>query len=363
MTKIYNFSAGPAMLPIEVLYHVKKELTNWNNLGVSVMEISHRSKDFIEMAERTINDFRDLLHIPSNYKILFCHGGARAQFSAVPGNLLGSSTTADYINGGYWSSKAIEEAKNYCFPRITNVKRICEGKYEIMPMKNWNTSDHSAYLHYCPNETVDGISIDEQPNFGKKIVVADLSSTILSRPININNYGLIYASAQKNIGPAGLTILVINETLLDNKINSYIPSILNYQILAENNSMFNTPSTFSWYLAGLIFDWLKKKGGVDAIDKINQTKSDLLYETIDHSSGFYNNNISKKNRSRMNITFNLLSNSLESLFLEESIKAGLISLKGHSAVGGIRASIYNAMTLDGVKALINFMNYFANKYG
>ncbi|PPI86864.1 3-phosphoserine/phosphohydroxythreonine transaminase [Candidatus Pantoea edessiphila] len=362
MEKIYNFSAGPAMLPIEVLYRVKKELTNWNNLGVSVMEISHRSKHFIKIAEKIIQDFRELLEIPPYYKILFCHGGARAQFAAIPCNLLGLFSTADYVNGGYWSNKAIEEAKKYCLPNIIDVKIINNDKNEIIPMQNWNINDNAAYLHYCPNETIDGIAIHEQPDFGEKIVIADMSSNILSTPININSYGVIYASAQKNIGPAGLTVVIINENLLERNINSNIPSILNYKILAKNDSMFNTPCTFSWYLAGLVFDWLKEQGGVVKINKINQIKSNLLYETIDQSD-FYQNNISEKNRSIMNIPFKLLNSKLEDLFLETSSQEGLFALKGHRAIGGIRASIYNAMPLDGVKTLTSFMHYFERKYG
>ncbi|PPI88083.1 phosphoserine transaminase [Candidatus Pantoea edessiphila] len=363
MKNIYNFSAGPAMLPIDVLYRIKEELINWNKLGVSIMEISHRSNDFIRMAEKTVQDLRELLKIPSNYKILFCHGGARAQFAAIPANLLDSyCSKPDYINGGYWSNKAVEEAKNYCSPNVIDVKTTYNGKYGITPMKNWNISDNSIYLHYCPNETIDGVAINESPNFKKKIIVADLSSAILSYPIDINNYGIIYASSQKNIGPSGLTLVIIKEKILNKKTNLCIPSILNYKILADNNSMFNTPSTFSWYVSGLVFDWLKKQGGIIEINKINQIKSSLLYRTIDHSD-FYQNNVTKNNRSIMNIPFQLADSSLENIFLKKSTEAGLLSLKGHRIAGGMRASIYNAMPLDGVKALADFMVYFERKYG
>ncbi|MBK4775325.1 phosphoserine transaminase [Candidatus Pantoea edessiphila] len=362
MIKTYNFSAGPAMLPTEVLSRVKEELLNWKNIGVSVMEISHRSKEFINMAEKTIQDLRELLKIPSNYKILFCHGGARAHFAAIPANLLGTFLSADYIDGGYWANKSIQEAKKYCIPNVINVKNINNNIHAITPMKHWNISDNSAYLHYCPNETIDGIAIHEQPQFENKVIIADLSSSILSCPINVDNYGVIYASAQKNIGIAGLTIVIIKENLLNIRVNPYLPSILNYNILSKNKSMFNTPPTFAWYLSGLVFSWLKAQGGLLEMSKINKKKSDILYKTIDKSD-LYQNNISKKNRSYMNITFTLTNYSLENLFLKKSFEAGLIALKGHRAIGGIRASIYNAMPLDGVNTLIDFMRYFESKYG
>ncbi|MXP51027.1 3-phosphoserine/phosphohydroxythreonine transaminase [Pantoea sp. SoEX] len=362
MTKVYNFSAGPAMLPTEVLDIVNQELINWQNLGVSVMEISHRSKEFIQMAEKTIQDLRELLEIPSNYKVLFCHGGARAHFAAIPANILGSYTRADYINGGYWASKSIQEAKKYCIPNIIDVKKICNFKEEIIPMRDWNINDNTAYLHYCPNETINGIAIYEKPSFGNKIIVADFSSSILAYPIDVNNYGVIYASAQKNIGIAGLTIVIIKESLLNKQVNPYIPSILNYKVISENNSMFNTPPTFAWYLSGLIFSWLKAKGGIIEINKINQIKANIIYNTIDQSD-FYKNNISQKNRSITNITFTLADRSLESMFLDKSIEAGLIALKGHRDIGGIRASIYNSMPVNGVNVLNDFMRHFESKYG
>ncbi|KAA8672129.1 3-phosphoserine/phosphohydroxythreonine transaminase [Pantoea dispersa] len=361
MAQVYNFSSGPAMLPVEVLRRAEQELTNWHGLGTSVMEISHRSKEFIEVAEAAEQDFRDLLKIPANYKVLFCHGGARAQFAAIPGNLLGDASRADYIDGGYWAHSAIKEAEKFCSPNAIDIKTTREGKRALLPMREWQLSDDAAYVHFCPNETIDGIAIDEEPDFGDKVVVADLSSTILSRPLDISRYGVIYAGAQKNIGPAGLTLVVVRDDLLG-KAQRWVPSILDYKVLAENDSMFNTPPTFAWYLSGLVFKWLKEKGGVAEMDKVNQAKADLLYGVID-SSSFYRNDVARENRSRMNVPFQLADAVLDKVFLEESLKAGLHALKGHRVVGGMRASIYNAMPLEGVKALTEFMVDFERRHG
>jgi phosphoserine aminotransferase len=361
MTQVYNFSSGPAMLPVEVLRRAEQELTNWHGLGTSVMEISHRSKEFIAVAEAAEQDFRDLLKIPSNYKVLFCHGGARAQFAAIPGNLLGDAKSADYIDGGYWAHSAIKEAEKYCTPNTIDVKTTLDGKRALLPMREWQLNDDAAYVHFCPNETIDGIAIDEEPDFGDKVVVADLSSTIMSRPIDVSRYGVIYAGAQKNIGPAGLTLVVVREDLLG-KAQRYVPSILDYKVLAENESMFNTPPTFAWYLSGLVFKWLKEKGGVAEMDKVNQAKADLLYGVIDNSN-FYRNDVAAANRSRMNVPFQLADAALDKVFLDESLQAGLHALKGHRVVGGMRASIYNAMPLEGVKTLTEFMIDFERRHG
>jgi phosphoserine aminotransferase len=361
MTQVYNFSSGPAMLPVEVLRRAEQELCNWNGLGTSVMEISHRSKEFTQVAQEAEKDLRDLLKVPDNYKVLFCHGGARAQFAAVPMNLLGTAKTADYVDGGYWAHSAIEEAKKYCVPNVIDAKVQIDGKRALLPMKEWGLSDDAAYVHFCPNETIDGLAIDEQPDFGEKIVVADLSSTILSRPLDVSRYGVIYAGAQKNIGPAGLTLAIVREDLLG-KAQQALPSVLNYKTLADNDSMYNTPPTFAWYLSGLVFKWLKERGGVSEIDKVNQAKADLLYGVIDRSD-FYRNEVATVNRSRMNVPFQLAEPSLDSLFLEESFAAGLHALKGHRVVGGMRASIYNAMPLEGVKALTDFMIDFERRHG
>ncbi|BET40161.1 3-phosphoserine/phosphohydroxythreonine transaminase [Atlantibacter hermannii] len=361
MTQVYNFSSGPAMLPADVLLLAQQELRDWQGLGTSVMEVSHRGKPFIAAAEEAEKDFRDLLQIPSNYKVLFCHGGGRGQFAAIPLNLLGDKTTADYVDGGYWAASAVKEAHKYLTPNVIDAKITVDGKRAIKPMSEWQLSDNAAYLHYCPNETIDGIAINETPDFGDAIVTADFSSTILSHPIDIARYGVIYAGAQKNIGPAGLTIVIVREDLLG-KAHSVCPSIIDYTVLSENDSMFNTPPTFAWYLSGLVFKWLKQKGGVEAMDRINQQKAELLYGVIDNSD-FYRNDVASANRSRMNVPFQLADSNLDALFLNESFKAGLHALKGHRVVGGMRASIYNAMPLEGVIALTDFMKDFERRHG
>lgn len=361
MSQVYNFSSGPAMLPADVLKLAQQELCDWHGLGTSVMEISHRGKEFIQVAEEAEKDLRDLLNIPSNYKVLFCHGGGRGQFAGVPLNLLGDHTSADYVDAGYWAASAVKEAKKYCTPNVFDAKVTVDGLRAVKPMREWQLSDNAAYLHYCPNETIDGIAIDETPDFGDVVVAADFSSTILSRPLDINRFGVIYAGAQKNIGPAGLTLVIVREDLLG-KANKACPSILDYSVLNQNDSMFNTPPTFAWYLAGLVFKWLKAQGGVAAMDKINQQKAELLYGTIDHSD-FYRNDVAASNRSRMNVPFQLADSALDKLFLEESFAAGLHALKGHRVVGGMRASIYNAMPLAGVQALTDFMRDFERRHG
>lgn len=361
MTQVFNFSSGPAVLPVDVLKQAQQELCDWQGLGTSVMEISHRGKEFIQVAKEAEADFRDLLNIPSNYKVLFCHGGGRAQFAGVPLNLLGDKTTADYVDAGYWAASAVKEAKKYCAPNVIDVKTMVDGLRAVKPMRDWQLSDNAAYMHYCPNETIDGIAIDETPDFGDVVVTADFSSTILSRPLDISHYGVIYAGAQKNIGPAGLTLVIVREDLLG-KTHRSCPSILDYTVLNENDSMFNTPPTFAWYLSGLVFKWLKKQGGVAIMDKINQQKADLLYAVIDRSD-FYRNDVVKTNRSRMNVPFQLADSALDNVFLKESFAAGLHALTGHRVVGGMRASIYNAMPLAGVQALTDFMVDFERRHG
>lgn len=362
MTQVYNFSAGPAMMPVEVLRRAEQELCNWNGLGTSVMEISHRGKEFMQVAAQAEQDLRSLLKVPENYKILFCHGGARAQFAAVPLNLLGDNNTADYMDGGYWAHSAINEAQKYCTPNVVDIKTTDDnGLQAIKPMREWTLSDNAAYVHYCPNETIDGIAIDEEPDFGDKIVVADLSSTILSRPIDVSRYGVIYAGAQKNIGPAGITVVIVREDLLG-KARQELPSILDYTVLAENDSMFNTPPTFAWYLSGMVFKWLKEQGGLVEMEKRNKDKADLLYSAID-SSDFYRNGVALQNRSRMNVPFQMANPALDPLFLQEAKAIGLVALKGHRVAGGMRASIYNAMSIEGVKALTDFMADFERRHG
>ncbi|NOH80481.1 3-phosphoserine/phosphohydroxythreonine transaminase [Vibrio sp. RE86] len=355
MDNVYNFSAGPAALPKAVMAKAQKEFVDWNNLGTSVMEISHRSKEFIQVADEAEQDLRDLLNIPDNYKVLFCQGGARAQFAAVPLNLLGAAKKATYVDAGYWAESAINEAEKYCEVDTFVAKTELEGKTAVIDASEWQIAPDSAYVHFCPNETIDGVEIAELPQTDKPIV-ADMSSNILSREIDVSKYGVIYAGAQKNIGPAGICIAIVRDDLLD-LANDLLPSFMSYKVLAEKDSMFNTPPTFAWYLSGLVFKWLKEQGGVAAVEKVNKEKADLLYNQIDESD-FYVNKVHTKNRSRMNVPFQLVKPELDALFLEQAAKRGLVALKGHRAVGGMRASIYNAMPLEGVQALVDFMKEF-----
>lgn len=360
MSQVFNFSAGPAMLPVEVMRRAEQELCNWNELGVSVMEISHRSKEFIAVAEEAERNLRMLLAVPENYKVLFCHGGARGHFAALPLNLLGDKTSADYVVNGYWGECAAEEAAKYCSVNLIQVKTEKEGVVGIKPMSEWQFSDDAAYIHYCPNETIDGTAIHEEPNFpDDKIIVADYSSSILSKPIDVSRYGVIYAGAQKNIGPAGLTLVIIRDDLLG-KAAIQTPSILDYTVLAKYDSMFNTPPTFAWYLSGMVFQWLKENGGLQEMAERNFAKSTLLYNAIDHSD-FYINRVAVENRSWMNIPFQMSNPDLDAKFLEEAKAQGLLSLKGHRVAGGMRASIYNAMPLAGVQALVDFMADFERR--
>lgn len=362
MSKSYNFSAGPAMLPADVLTQVQAELLNWNNTGASVMELSHRGKEFDTCAIEATNNLREILNIPSHYKILFCQGGARAQFAAVPLNILGHRNHADYINSGYWSLSAAKEAAKYCTVNQQDILMQQEGILSLKPMSEWQLSDKSAYVHYCPNETIDGTAILSDPNFDtKKIVVADFSSSILSQPIDVSRYGIIYAGAQKNIGPSGITIVIVRDDLMG-YAKQALPSVLDYQLLADNDSMYNTPPTFAWYLSGLVFKWIKNLGGLPAMQQRNQAKAEKLYQFIDESD-FYRNCVAKANRSIMNVTFLSPNEDLDKLFVSESIKANIIGIKGHRIAGGMRASIYNAMDINGVNYLIDFMKQFEQKQG
>jgi len=359
MTQTYNFSAGPAMLPKEVLLKIQSELIEYEKSKASVMEISHRGVDFMEAAEKSENDFRELLDIPDNYKVLFLQGGASAQFSMVPINLLRGGSKANYANTGHWSVKAIAEAKRYC-----NVNICTDGTdnnfTDIEEFENWSIDEEASYLHYTPNETIAGLEFDYIPEVEMPIA-ADMSSTILSRPIDVSKYGVIYAGAQKNIGPSGLTIVIVREDLIGDVVKGQ-PKLFDYSTQANNDSMFNTPATFPWYAAGRVFEWLKEQGGLKAMQKINKTKAETLYKAIDNSD-FYSNPVSIKYRSWMNIPFLLAEENLNSKFLEQSKDAGLLALKGHRSVGGMRASIYNAMPQEGVDALISFMNDFEKDFG
>jgi len=357
MSSVYNFCAGPAMLPVAVMKKAQSEFLNFADTGSSVMELSHRSKEFIAVAEKAEADLRNLMAIPDNYKVLFCHGGGRGQFSAVALNLLGERNKADYIVTGAWSKAAAEEASHYGDINIIDAMDNVNDAQRVKPSAEWPISQDAAYVHYCPNETVDGIEIFETPNTGDIPLVADMSSTILSREFDVSQFGLIYAGAQKNIGPSGLTLVIVREDLLGNA-HIDTPSIMNYQVLAKNGSMYNTPPTYAWYLSGLVFDWLLSQGGVSAIAEINAQKAQLLYQYIDQSD-FYNNSIVPENRSLMNIPFWLNNDSFSAAFLAQAEAQGLTALKGHRMVGGMRASIYNAMPIAGVQALIDFMQKFA----
>ncbi len=360
MTQIYNFSAGPAVIPAEVLERAKSEITDWHGCGMSVMEMSHRGKQFMSIAEQAEADLRDLMAIPENYKVLFLQGGASSQFAMVPINLLRGKKSADYTNTGAWSKKAIAEAKRFC---DVNVAATSEAdKFTSAPaFDGWSLNKDAAYVHYTPNETIGGVEFPFVPDTGDIPLVADMSSTILSRPIDVSRFGVIYAGAQKNIGPAGLTVVIVRDDLIG-QADSKAPVMFDYKTHADNDSMYNTPPTFGWYLAGLVFKWLKDQGGLQAMAKINERKASKLYAAIDES-GFYANPVQKDSRSWMNVPFTLANPELDGDFLSEASDAGLITLKGHRSVGGMRASIYNAMPEAGVDALIGLMADFEKRRG
>lgn len=359
--QIYNFCAGPAMLPVEVMERAQREFCNFQGLGASVMELSHRGKPYMAVAEKAEADLRELLAVPDNYKVLFMHGGGRGQFSAVPMNLLGGvNKKADFLLTGVWSQSAVDEAKKYGdIQTFQGVTKNAQGISHLLPTPVFRAD--AAYVHYCPNETIDGIEMFDIPATGEVPLVADLSSTILSRPIDVSRFGIIYAGAQKNIGPSGLAIAIVRDDLLD-QARADVPSIFDYKLTAKNDSMFNTPPTYAWYLAGLVFEWLKEQGGLEAMEARNKEKADFLYDYLDQSS-FYGNQVDVSCRSRMNIPFQLKNAELDKQFLAESEAAGLLALKGHRIVGGMRASLYNAMPLEGVKALVSFMDGFAKRHG
>lgn len=357
--RAYNFCAGPAALPTAVLERAQRELPNWHDRGLSIMEMSHRSPDYVGVASKAEADLRQLLSIPDNYKVLFLQGGASLQFSAIPLNLLGLNNKADYIDTGIWSQKAIEEAQRYGDIKV--VASSQDNNYtSVPPQSEWQLRDDAAYVHYTPNETIGGLQYDFIPQTSAPLV-ADFSSCILSEPLDVSRFGLIYAGAQKNIGPAGLTIVIVRDDLLAQS-KAEIPSLLKYSAQAKNDSMVNTPPTFAWYLSGLVFEWLIEQGGLEAMQKLNRQKAELLYGYIDQSE-FYANPIALNSRSIMNVPFTLRDSSLEKTFLQESEAAGLLNLAGHRSVGGMRASIYNAVPLEAVQALIEFMQQFAKKHG
>ncbi len=360
MSRVFNFSAGPAMLPQAVLEQAREEMLDWQGSGMSVMEMSHRGKEFMSIAEQASADLRELMAIPDSHDILFLQGGASSQFSAVPMNLLRGKSKADYINTGAWSKKAIAEGKRYCEVNVAGSSE--DSKFTTVPAQSeLKLQADAAYVHYTPNETIGGVEFPYLPDTGDVPLVADMSSTILSRPMDVSKFGVIYAGAQKNIGPAGLTVVIVRKDLMGQTLEG-TPSMMNYQIQADNGSMYNTPPTYSWYLAGLVFAWLKDQGGLDKMAEINKRKAGKLYAAID-GSGFYANPVDPACRSWMNVPFTLANPELDSTFLEEAKAEGLMTLKGHRSVGGMRASIYNAMPEAGIDTLVAFMAEFEKRHG
>ncbi len=356
MSRVYNFSAGPAMIPEAVIKKASEEMLEWGDEGMSVMEMSHRGKAFMSIASRAEADLRTILSIPDNYKILFLQGGASSQFAAIPMNLLGNKQSADYINTGMWSKKAIAEARRFCDVNVAATSE--DSAFTTVPeFSTWSLNPDAAYVHYTPNETIGGVEFDYIPDTGTVPLVADMSSTILSRPVDVSKFGLIYAGAQKNVGPAGLTLVIIRDDLIGMATDS-VPAMMNYKTHADNDSMYNTPPTYSWYMAGLVFQWLLENGGIEEMGRINQLKAAKLYAAID-AADFFDNPVEKRYRSWMNVPFTLKNADLDAAFLEQAADRGLKTLKGHRSVGGMRASIYNAMPVAGVDALVDFMNDFA----
>lgn len=361
MARIFNFSAGPATLPLEVLEQARDELIDWRGSGMSVMEMSHRGKEFMSIAAEAEADLRKLMSIPDNYKVLFLQGGASSQFAMVPMNLLAGKSSADYFLTGHWSKKAVAEAKRFAEVNVA-VDTSGNNFTDIPDASEWELNKDAAYLHYTPNETIAGVEFQEIPDAGDVPLVADMSSEIISRPVDVSRFGVIYAGAQKNIGPAGLTIAIVRDDLIGHA-GSNTPAMMNYQTFAENDSMYNTPPTYAWYIAGLVFKWVLAMGGVAAMGEINKRKADKLYQAIDNSGGFYRNPVTPKYRSLMNVPFILQDDGLDKDFLSEAGGAGLAQLKGHRSVGGMRASIYNAMPEAGIDALVDFMQDFMKRKG
>jgi phosphoserine aminotransferase len=357
MSRIFNFSAGPAMLPAEVLARAGDEMLDWRGTGMGVMEMSHRGKEFMGIAAEAEADLRGLLAIPQNYKVLFLQGGATLQFAQVPMNLLAGKGKADYVVTGEWSKKAVKEAKNYCDVAIA---ASSEDKNFTYAPKKWNVRKDAAYVHYCSNETIGGVEFHETPRTELPLV-ADASSHFLSRPLDVSKFGLIYAGAQKNAGPAGLTFVIVRDDLLGSAAKG-TPTVMDYKLQADADSMLNTPASYSMYVAGLVFKWLKQQGGLAAIERKNVEKSKLLYDYLD-SSQFFKSVVAKEDRSRMNVPFTLKDAALDAEFLKGADARGMVQLKGHRSVGGMRASIYNAMPIEGVQALVAYMKEFEAKHG
>ncbi|GLQ98744.1 3-phosphoserine/phosphohydroxythreonine transaminase [Dyella mobilis] len=361
MSRVWNFSAGPAALPLPVLERAQRELLDWEGSGASVMEQSHRGKRFIAMAAQVEADLRELMGIPADCAVLFEQGGATQHFAQIPMNLAGEGDSADYIVTGHWSEKAASEGAPYV--RVNVAASSKTENYLRMPARDtWKLDPAAAYVHLATNETIHGVEFQDIPDVGDVPLVADMSSDILSGPIDVSRFGLIYAGAQKNIGPSGLVLIIVRRDLLQRAVRP-MARIFRYAEHAANDSMLNTPNTWGWYLAGLTFQWLKEQGGLAAMDALNRQKAALLYSTIDGSGGFYRNPIDPSVRSRMNVPFTLHDSALDAAFLKESEAAGLLALKGHKALGGMRASLYNAVPLEAVQALVAFMHDFTNRHG
>jgi phosphoserine aminotransferase len=360
MKRVFNFSAGPAMLPQEVLQQAASEMLDWQGSGMSVMEMSHRGPEFIGIYERTVADLRELLAIPANYRIIFLQGGGLGENAIVPMNMLRGKNEIDFIVTGTWSSKSAEEAAKFAKVNIAASSKA-QGFTHIPARESWQLSPNAAYVHICQNETIDGLEFQGAPEMGEQILVSDVSSMILSRPMDVSQYGLIFGGAQKNIGPAGLTIVIVREDLLGKALPT-TPDVFNYAVQGKADSMYNTPPTYGIYIAGLVFEWLKKRGGLAAMEAQNIAKSALLYGALDASS-FYSTKVEKPFRSRMNVPFFLPEEKLYALFLKGADERGLLQLKGHRSVGGLRASIYNAMPLEGVQALVSYLQEFEKSHG
>ncbi len=360
MSRVFNFSAGPAALPAEVLEQLRDEMLDWHGQGMSVMEMSHRGKAFIGIAQQAEADLRELLGVPANYKVLFLQGGATAQFAAIPYNLTQPGSVADYVDTGAWSKKAIGEAKRYC--KVNVAADAAAGNYSSIPPRGgWQLTPGAAYVHYTPNETIGGVEFHTVPDVGDVPLVADMSSTILSRPVDVSRFGVIYAGAQKNIGPAGLVVVIVREDLLG-RARAETPTVFDWKAMAADGSMLNTPATYSWYVAGAVFQWIKRQGGLGAMERHNRAKAERLYGAID-GSGFYRNPVAMDCRSWMNVPFVLPNAELDKPFLEGARAAGLVALAGHRSVGGMRASLYNAMPMAGVEALVGYMEDFQRRHG
>jgi phosphoserine aminotransferase len=359
MARVFNFSAGPAVMPLEVLEQAREELLDWRGTGMSVMEMSHRGKEFVAIAEQAETDVRELLAIPKTYKVLFLQGGATAQFAAVPLNLTGPDSSVDFVNTGAWSKKAIAEARHYC--KVGIAADAGEPYASIPAFGNWQRNPQAAYLHFTPNETIGGVEFHSMPEAGSVPLVADMSSTLLSRPVDVTQFGIIYAGAQKNIGSAGLTLVIVREDLLG-RARPGTPAFMDFTAMAKDGSMLNTPPTYAWYMAGLVFQWLKRHGGLAAMGEINRAKAEKLYAAID-ASAFYRSPVVPAARSWMNVPFTLAKPELDKTFLAEARNAGLVTLEGHRSVGGMRASLYNAMPLAGVTTLVEFMKEFERRRG